>query len=104
MRVIITYDIADDRRRQRVSQILLGRGERVQKSVFESPHLAAAAYLRLRSDLEGQVDLATDTLRYYRLCSSCADRIEHIGVGVGVLEAPREYLIVGAPDPGEDDG
>jgi CRISPR-associated protein Cas2 len=35
MRYLITYDIADDRRREDVATVLSGYGPRVQLSVFE---------------------------------------------------------------------
>jgi CRISPR-associated protein Cas2 len=100
MRVLIVFDIADDRRRARVVKALLARSERVQKSVFEARDLSRAAYLRLRSDLEGLIDPTEDDLRYYRLCAACTARVEHVGCGVGLLEPAPEYEIVADP-PGE---
>ncbi len=102
MRVLIVFDIADDRRRSRVVKALLARSERVQKSVFEACDLNAAAYLRLRSDLEGLIDPRQDDLRYYRVCASCVQRIEHIGCGVGILEPPLEFEIVSDRIEGRD--
>ncbi|MFO0695987.1 MAG: CRISPR-associated endonuclease Cas2 [Polyangiales bacterium] len=85
MRIVITFDVADDRIRARLTKSLLARGSRVQKSVFEVPDLAPSAYLRMRSELERIVDPTTDSLRYYRLCETCRGRIEHHGVGPGLL-------------------
>ena len=102
VRVLIVFDIADDRRRNRVVKALLARADRVQKSVFEAGDLNRAAYLRLRSDLEGQIDPCEDDLRYYRVCASCVQRIEHVGCGVGILEAPPEFEIVSDPSEGRD--
>lgn len=101
VRILIAFDISDDARRVRAVKALLARAERVQKSVFEARDLATAAYLRLRSDLEGLIDHETDSIRYYRLCAACADRIEHAGAGVGLLELPPPFEIVG--DPGRED-
>jgi len=94
MHTVITFDVSDDRTRYRVARGLLDRGPRVQKSVFESPGLDRAAYLRLRSDLEGLVDATTDSLRYYRLCATCMRRIEHHGVGPGPLLPPPPFDII----------
>lgn len=98
MRVLIAFDIREDARRTRAVKVLLARAERVQKSVFEARDLNQAAYLRLRSDLEGIVDPATDSLRYYRLCAACTARIEHSGAGVSLLEPAPAFEIVCDPE------
>ncbi|HJK93881.1 MAG TPA: CRISPR-associated endonuclease Cas2 [Polyangiaceae bacterium LLY-WYZ-15_(1-7)] len=94
MHTLISFDITDDRSRYRVAKRLLDDARRVQKSVFEATVLRRAAYLRLRSDLEGRIDPETDSLRYYRLCGACARRIEHVGAGVGLLEVPPAFEII----------
>ena len=94
MRTIVAFDISNDRVRARVVKALLGRGQRVQKSVFELPDLRRAAYLRLRSELEGLVDPNTDSLRYYRVCASCADRIECYGVGPGLVRGQLAFEVI----------
>lgn len=94
MHTLISFDITDDRVRYRIVKRLLDEAQRVQKSVFEAPALANAAYLRLRSDLEGRIDPTTDSLRYYRLCGACARRIEHVGAGVHLLAPPPPFEII----------
>lgn len=94
MRTIIAFDVSEDPRRYRVARALLDRATRVQKSVFEAPRLQHAAYLRLRSKLEGLIEPRTDSLRYYRLCAACAARIEYAGVGPGLLPAPDTFRII----------
>jgi CRISPR-associated protein Cas2 len=91
MRTIICFDVSDDRARYRVVKVLLEHANRVQKSVFECPDLKPAQYLRLRSRLEGLIDHETDSLRYYRICQTCADKIEHAGVGPGQLLAQDTF-------------
>lgn len=95
MWTIIAYDVSADKARDRVAKRLLDDALRVQKSVFEAPHLDSNRFLRMRSDLEGLVDPATDSLRYYRLCRACARNIEHVGAGVGLLEPDPPYKILG---------
>jgi len=46
------------------------------------------------SRAERAVNLETDTLRYYRLCAACVARVEHAGVGPGVLGPQQEFLIL----------
>lgn len=94
MRTVIAFDVSSDRRRYQVVRALLDVAVRVQKSVFEAADLSEPAYLRLRSRLEGLVDPKTDSLRYYRLCGACAARVEHHGVGPGLLDPPGTFRIV----------
>lgn len=95
MWTLITYDIANDRNRDKIAHRLLDDATRVQKSVFEATELDQNRYLRLRSDLEGLFDPTTDSLRYYRLCGGCATRIEHVGTGIGRLIADPRFRILG---------
>ncbi|MEW5892437.1 MAG: CRISPR-associated endonuclease Cas2 [Pseudomonadota bacterium] len=68
MFVMICYDIADDRRRDRLAQVLLGFGERVQYSVFEC-HLDSEGDLaRLHAAARACIDETCDRLRFYQLC------------------------------------
>ncbi len=94
MRWLICFDISDDRKRARAVRTLLDHGVRVQKSVFEAPDLDRPAFLRLRSLLEGIVDPATDSLRYYPLCKACLERVETFGVGPAPLGPVQRTLIL----------
>jgi len=62
---VITYDISDDRRRVQVSNLLKSYGERVQYSVFEC-WLTATEVEFLRERLKSKIDLASDSIRFYR--------------------------------------
>lgn len=95
MHTVIAFDVAHDHKRYRVVRALLDRSNRVQKSVFEAAVLEQAAYLRLRSKLEGIIDTSTDSLRYYRLCAACAGRIEYVGVGPGLFEVLENFELIG---------
>lgn len=70
---VVCYDISDDRRRNRVSQILEGFGSRVQKSVFECD-LNDRQFQKLHQRL-AKVLKDDDGLRYYILCAGCIPRI-----------------------------
>lgn len=74
---VISYDVSDDRRRDRLRAFLETMGRRVQYSVFE---LIASDDL-IRSVLEGatepeRFDLGTDSLRCYPLCGRCFARAD----------------------------
>jgi CRISPR-associated protein Cas2 len=94
MHVVIAFDVSCDRARYRVVKVLKGYATRVQKSVFEAVDLDRASYLRMRSKVEGHIEPATDSVRYYRLCGSCEGQVEHYGAGPGVLEEAAECEVV----------
>lgn len=93
MFILICYDIACDRRRNKVANKLEGHGERVQESVFEcwleAPRLAA-----LKTALAAMTDPETDRIRYYPLCRK--DRADIAIDGCGTLTADRDCLVVDA--------
>lgn len=90
--VVVAYDISDDKRRERVSKILEGYGERVQYSVFEC-RLDRMQYLRLRHALAEAIKPEEDVISFYFLCEADVRRIERIGRGPPRFE--KEAVIVG---------
>lgn len=81
MFITISYDITDNRRRQRLAKMLSNYGHRVQKSVFEC-RLDDRQYLKLKKGIEEIIDWDDDSVRYYFLCQHCTDNIEISGWGV----------------------
>lgn len=63
---VVAYDITDDKRRQKVADLLEGYGKRVQYSVFECV-LNQVKYDELRSKLKKKVNLFEDSVRFYPL-------------------------------------
>ncbi len=89
----VCYDIADDGRRRKASRILADYGTRVQWSVFEclvNEKHCRELRRRLHEALTDQ-----DSVRYYRLCASCAKRIEAEGKGsdLGPEEVPPVIVV-----------
>lgn len=88
---LVTYDIPDDRRRNKVANILADYGQRVQFSVFE-------VWLsdRLRDELEDRlkqvIEAETDSIRLYRLCALCQTRVDTLGIGQ-TPQAPGVIII-----------
>ena len=79
MRVVISYDISDDRRRSKVARHLEGYGYRVQYSVFECD-VDARQLLKLQRELRRLVrPEAQDNVRFYPLCAECAGRVVVVG-------------------------
>lgn len=95
MRVVIAFDVSDDKQRRKLVTVLQGAAQRVQKSVFEAKGLREAEYLRLRSKAERAIDPTSDSLRYYRLCAACVGRVEHFGAGTGLLLPDEPFRIIG---------
>lgn len=91
MFVVVSYDVVDDRRRNKIAKVLKSFGERVQHSVFEM-NLDAAELDRMIGKLERHVDKEQDSARIYMLCSACKSRTKIIGYG-SVTE-PADLIII----------
>ncbi len=83
MLMLVCYDVntetlAGRRRLRRVARACLDFGQRVQNSVFEC-EVEPAQWTALRTRLLGEVDLATDSLRFYHLGADGKRRVEHAG-------------------------
>ncbi len=77
MFVVVAYDISDDERRLKVSQLLANFGDRVQKSVFECD-ISEAQFARLQGGVVSLIRPEADTVRYYRVCESCRAKMQAI--------------------------
>ena len=68
---LLSYDITDDKHRQRLAAMLLDYGDRMQKSVFEADLDAddLATILRRAEALIAE----EDSFRIYPLCKHCCD-------------------------------
>ena len=83
MMVLITYDVSTEsdggkRRLRRVARACRDFGQRVQYSVFEC-EVDPAQWVKLRNRLIKEVDLETDSLRFYQLGANWKGRVEHLG-------------------------
>ena len=88
---VISYDIPDDRRRNQLAKALKGFGTRVQYSVFEA-HLNRREYQELKRAVERVITPSEDSVRYYRLCGACADRVEVPAIG-DVTPDPKTIVV-----------
>ena len=77
---VVSYDIVDDRRRNKAAKILLDFGQRVQYSVFECL-VDDEALDKLIKRLKGTVSEQKDSVRIYILCASCKKTARIIGLG-----------------------
>lgn len=88
---LVSYDIPDDRRRDRVARALKRVAERVQYSVFEA-EMKPADMQKLVRRLTRLVDEGQDSVRIYAICAECKPRVTIIGRGE-VLEIPDLVII-----------
>jgi len=91
MQYWLCYDITDDRRRQRLSDVLLDFGTRVQESVFQcriDAQLAEEMLARVKRTIEDN----TDKVHVLALCDACGVRAAHHGIAHEA--ADPEYLIL----------
>ena len=88
---VITYDMACNRRRQKVADLLEGYGRRVQESVFECV-LTRVNYRELQQKLRRHFNPTEDSIRFYPLSSHTRDNIVIWG-GPPIAELPRPMVI-----------
>ena len=88
---VISYDIPDDQRRNRLAKVLKGFGTRVQYSVFEA-HLTHSQFEQMKQAVARLIDTSEDSVRYYALCSPCTKRIEVPALG-DVTSNPKTIVV-----------
>lgn len=88
---VISYDIADPRRLNRVAKLLEAAGTRVQKSVFECG-LTPDALIALRLRLRRIIDPAEDHILITPVCVRCRYHIQWQGQLPDASNAP--YWII----------
>lgn len=91
MITLITYDITDHKRLIKLNKFLKDYGFNTQKSVFEC-NIDDADMKAIRDYCREYLDLETDSVRIYRICSGCLNRVILLGKGVKVTQL--EYVIV----------
>ena len=91
MRIVVAYDIVDNRRRLKMRKFLRELGLNTQKSVFEceveSDNLEA-----LRRYAAKQLNPEEDQLAVYHLCAHCAAQAEIQGLGIQMVQQEYEVL------------
>ncbi|MBI5181807.1 MAG: CRISPR-associated endonuclease Cas2 [Nitrospirae bacterium] len=76
--IVVAYDISDDKRRNKICDILLSYGQRVNYSVFEC-FLKEKEIQKLKDRIERHLKRGKDIVLYYYLCKACLERRERIG-------------------------
>jgi CRISPR-associated protein Cas2 len=89
--IVVSYDVPNNRRRTRLAHALLDFGERVQLSVFECL-LEAPDLERLRERVKREIAEPEDSVRIYRFCEACRQKVEILGPGKAT-EDPKVYVL-----------
>jgi CRISPR-associated protein Cas2 len=92
MRMVISYDISDTKRRNKIARALEGYGYRVQYSVFEC-EVDARQLLKLQRELRPLVrSEMEESVRFYSLPADAAERITIIGKDMARLLGTVEVV------------
>jgi len=91
MITLVTYDITDPKRLNATRKFLKEFGLRTQKSVFECD-IDDVAIKRIRSWCRDNLDIAKDSVRIYRICNRCMDKVIISGTGLKVTQ--MDYMVV----------
>jgi CRISPR-associated protein Cas2 len=89
---LVTYDIADDDRREDIATFLSGYGPRVQLSVFEVELRDADAATTFREKLRTMIDPDDDQVRLYRLAPEAIS--QRLIYGARRIEERVDFWIV----------
>jgi len=91
MHVVVTYDIADNKRRYRVFRAMKGFGKHVQFSVFEC-RTDPKKLVSMVQEIVKLIKPSEDSIRVYPLCEDC--RVKSIVKGCGLAIGMPDVLIV----------
>lgn len=80
MFIVVSYDVVSDKRRNRISKLMLDYGTRVQRSVFEC-NVGPEQLQKMTDRLLNAYDEEEDTIRVYFLCEGCLPKARAYGVG-----------------------
>ena len=91
MITLVTYDITDPKRLTQLHKFLKEFGLNTQKSVFECP-IDDIALKRIRAYCRDNLDLLTDSVRIYKICSRCMGKVIISGKGIKITQL--DYMVI----------
>ena len=89
--LLVSYDVASDKRRRKLFKLLHRWGAPLQKSVFRC-RVHAAGFERMRREAEKLIDFETDSVLYVFLCPRCLERVVQAGKPLDVEAAAVKVL------------
>ncbi|HRS82073.1 MAG TPA: CRISPR-associated endonuclease Cas2 [Smithellaceae bacterium] len=91
MITLITYDITEPKRLNAMRNFLKEYGLRTQKSVFECD-IDDVALKCIRAYCRDNLDIAKDSVRIYKICNRCINKVKISGTGLKVTQL--DYMIL----------
>jgi CRISPR-associated protein Cas2 len=88
---LITYDITDPKRLKKMHRFLKEYGLNTQKSVFECD-IDDDALSIIRKFCREELDLTSDQVRIYKICSRCINKVQISGMGLKITRL--DYTII----------
>ena len=89
--VVVVYDIPDDKRRVKLSNLLEGYGRRIQFSVFEC-FITLDEMRVLYAKVKQQVNPKEDNVRFYWIPQAAISVV--LTIGSSPPEAPPNYYVI----------
>lgn len=83
---VVSYDVSDNKRRNKVAKLLDDYGDRVQYSVFEVPINKPEQVEELLARLTKVLDLAKDSVYLHPVCARCREDTVVVGQGTAFDE------------------
>ncbi|MCF6246486.1 MAG: CRISPR-associated endonuclease Cas2 [Desulfobacula sp.] len=84
MITLITYDITSPKRLRRTNKFLKEFGINTQKSVFECD-IDNNGLKTIRRYCKKFLDINTDSVRIYKICSGCINKVLISGQGIKII-------------------
>jgi CRISPR-associated protein Cas2 len=91
MRIVFSYDVTDDRRRNRLAKRLKDYLVRVQYSVFEGD-VDDREEMQIEKIVYKELSLDVDSVRIYHLCRHCASTMRLFGTSIYVGKEREEIF------------
>lgn len=91
MNYLIAYDIKDDKKRKKVSDILEGYGYRVNYSVFECK-TNKTKLKNLTNQIKKYLNTKQDSVRFYHICKNCLPKSFELCERGDVFEEIELYM------------
>jgi CRISPR-associated protein Cas2 len=91
---VISYDITDTKRRNKIFKVLKNYGEHKQYSVFECDISKKRFDALYRELLDLMDDEEEGNIRIYHLCRICTDSIMVIGIGDASREDDSNIVVI----------
>ncbi len=88
---VISYDIVNTKKRNKVADVLKNHGSRMQKSVFEC-HLNTKTLEDVMEKLGEIIDKKDDTILIYMLCEACVK--QNRSIGIKPVREDKDYRVL----------